>query len=117
MKKLLLILILVLISDSLLFSQTPRFNWIAPDNSVSSVEAQSFIYTLYVNDGTGLVLSDVTCTGAVPTITCLANVPTTVPLLIGTRYELTAKSTTSAESLRSIPFIMGPNAPTSFRIR
>jgi hypothetical protein len=92
----------------------PTLQWNAPSNTADAVEAQSLIYTLYVNGGTGIVVTGVTCTGVVPS-NCSAPLPAGIPTAIGTRLEITAKTATTSESPRSLPFISPPNAPTNLR--
>lgn len=96
---------------------TTTFN--APDNAPTVAVAQALIYNLYVNNSvTPVVITAVTCTGAVP-FACTGTVPASVPTIIGTKYELSAKdSATGTEGPKtSVPFIMAPRAPTNLKVQ
>lgn len=102
-------------------AQTNVLVWVAPNNTLTAVEAQGLTYTLYVNGAvTGLAVSGAACTG-VPTpapsaFACTSVVPVGVPANIGTKLELTALSPLGGgEGPRSIPFQQAPTAPTAFR--
>lgn len=102
-------------------AQTAVLVWVAPNNTLTSAEAQSLTYTLYANGAaTGLAVSGAACTG-VPTpapsaFACTSPVPVGVPANIGTKLEITALSALGGgESPRSIPFIQAPTAVTAFR--
>lgn len=90
-------------------------SWAAPDNLASAAQAPTLEYRLYVNNGAAVLLSGVTCSGALPTVTCTAPLPAGTPQTIGTKYELTAKETNSTESPRSVPFIQPAHAPINLR--
>lgn len=92
----------------------PALQWNAPSNAATAVEAQGLTYTLYVNGGAGVAVSGATCAGVIP-FDCTAPVPAGTPTAIGTRLELTAKTATSVESDRSLPFISPPSVPTNLR--
>ena len=96
-------------------AQTPQLTWNAPNNVSTAAEATALIYTLYVNNGAGVLVTGATCTGSTAPYACVAPVPSGTPTAIGTKLELTAKTSTSEESPRSLPFISPPTAPTNLR--
>ena len=101
-------------------AQTGTVTWTGPDNAASAAQAQGLVFTFYVNGGSGVVLTGVTCTGAT-VFACTAPVPTGTPVVIGTRYELDARLTAASPpaevSARSAPFIRPPTAVTNFRVQ
>lgn len=114
-------LVLVAAAAARADAQTNVLVWVAPNNTLSSPEAQGLTYTLYVNGAvTGLAVSGAACVG-VPTpapsaFACTSPVPVGVPANIGTKLELTALSPLGGgEGPRSIPFIQAPTASTAFR--
>lgn len=110
--------ILLVLFASVAQAQGAQFAWTASPNAATAAEAQGLTHTIYVNNavaGSGVVLTGVTCTGTAPNIGCLATIPATITQAIGTRYEITAKTATSLESPRSLPFIKAPDAPTNLR--
>lgn len=116
MKAILLALVLVALAASPGFAQTPTTAlWTAPSDAATAAVAQGLTYTLYVNNGVGQVLASVVCAGT--PILCQAPLPAGLPGVLDTKFELTAKTATSGESPRSIPFIQPPGAPTAVRIR
>jgi hypothetical protein len=115
MKFYLIVVVVLLALAAPVTAQTPTLAWTASDNVATSTEAQSLVYTLYVNNGPAVAVSGVTCIGAAAPFTCSAPVPEGVPTSIGTKVELTAKTGASGESPRSVPFISPPTAPTNLR--
>ena len=112
---------LVLLSlETSAWAQTGTVTWNGPDNAATAAAAQALVFTLYVNNGAGVVLTNVTCTGAT-IFACTAPVPSGTPVVIGTRYELdarlTAASPPSEVSAKSVPFLRPPNAPTNPRVQ
>lgn len=112
-----LLLTLMFVLTAITQAQSATLAWTAPDNTLTAVEASTLTYTLYVNNGVvpGISVAGVACTGATAPFNCTAPVPAGVPTSIGTKLELTAKSATSGEGPRSVPFISAPTAPTNFR--
>lgn len=112
-RRLMFLLIAVVLLPSSVQAQTLQLAWTAPGNIVSVAQAQSLEYRLYVNGGAPTTVAGVICSGTVPAaVECVAPLPAGVPTAIDTRLELTAKSTLSAESAKSAPFIRPPSAPT-----
>lgn len=97
-------------------SPPPMLAWDAPSNSTSAAQAQGLTYTLYVNGGPGVAVPGVVCTGTAAPFPCTAPVPSGVPVAIDTKLELTAKTATSEESARSVPFFRPPTVPTRLRL-
>lgn len=108
--------VLLLLLAIPLRAQTRTLAWDAPPEATTLVAAQALIYTLYVNSGPGLVVATVTCAGTSAPFACSAPLPASVPTALDTKLELTAKTATSGESARSVPFIVGPTAPTRLRV-
>jgi hypothetical protein len=116
-RTILLALVVAALAGAQLSAQTAQLAWSAPANAVSAAEAQSLTYTLYVNNGTAIPVTGVSCTGTAPPFDCTSPVPSGVPIALGTKLELTAKVGSSEESPRSLPFTIPPVAPTNLRKR
>lgn len=98
-------------------AQTVTATFNAPANVTTLSDANSLIATLYVNNGTGQVLTALTCTGATVPFACTASALPSTPVTLNTKYEVTLKTATSEESPRSIPFIKPPDAATGLRVK
>lgn len=92
----------------------------------STLHAQGFTYRLYVTPSGSqtpnapIVLLNVVCTGAPPSVTCTAPLPAGAgaALVTGAKSTLTAQDTATGtgESAPSLPFSAAAGVPTTLRI-
>lgn len=113
---------LVLTFGTMAKAQAAQIAWTAPIEAQTAAEAAGYIYTFYVNrlavnPPAPTVLTGVTCTPIATTTTfdCRAPIPAGLVLVVGQRWELTAKTATSNESGFSVPFSLSLSAPTVLR--
>lgn len=113
MRRRFLFLCAVLLFGTSLQAQALTLVWDVTD-AVTPAVAQSWIYTVYVNNASSGVLTGVTCAVTAGVLTCrTSTLPASVT--IGANVQLTAKTAMSGESARSVPFIQPPSAPTNLR--
>jgi hypothetical protein len=108
---------LVFLLPATVFAQATSGSRLAWDQAnADAASAQAYVYTLYADGGSGIVLADVTCSGS--PVVCSAPFPAFTP---GEHaIELTARNS-AGESPRSAPlpftFVVVPTAPATVRIQ
>lgn len=122
MKRIWFAIAIVLMFGTMAKAQAAQVAWTAPIEAQTTVEAAGYIYMLYVNrlattPPPPVVLTGVVCTPIATTTTfnCVAPLPAVVVPMIGQRWELTAKATSSNESPFSPFILLSPSAPTALR--
>lgn len=104
-------------------AQAVTLEWDNIDASATPAVAATWTYTVYVNAAPGVVLTGVTCGAPVSGIsvpgavsTCRTSTPP-AGVQVGADITLTAKTPTSGEGPRSVPFVRPPSAPMGVRSR
>lgn len=122
MKRIWFAIAMVLMFGTMAKAQAAQIAWTAPVEAQTAAEAAGYIYTFYVNrlaptPPAPVVLTGVTCTQLGPTLVfdCRAPIPVGLVLVLGQRWELTAKTATTNESPFSLPFSLSLSAPTVLR--
>jgi hypothetical protein len=120
MKKILILITLIFLSREAR-AQTVTFN---QTNVASAVQAQSFVYKLYVTPSgsttvnTPVTLTSVNCTGTPPAVNCTGTVTASAATITGAKSTITATDPVSnLESVQSLPFIPPASVPTGLIIK
>lgn len=122
MKKILFTIVLIFITASFSYAQTPttgksQIGW--DQEAPTLAEAQGYIYKYYADDSaTGITLVSVTCSGATSPFLCQVAFPAFTP---GPHNLVLTASNLAGESLKSSPpltfkFVVTPATPGNVRI-
>lgn len=108
-----------------LSAQTPQVLW-TQGNVASATQASGFTYRLTVTPAGGtastpIVLTNVSCTGAAPSVACTAPLPSAAAAatVTGSKSTMTTQDTAGGtpESAPSAPFTAGAAVPGTLRIQ
>lgn len=115
-----LLALVLLLGCAPVFAQSRTATWNAPAevSTLAAANALSWNLTYTPPGGSAMTLqiTGAVCSGSVAPFSCSGVLPPPVPTTYDTRYTLTAKTPTGAESAPSLPYVIPPSPPTLLHV-